>query len=373
MASFFFKRNPKTPSELVRTLNEQVTKFDTSSDRKKLQDETARYLNSIKVILNGDEDNDPQPDNIAQLAQEVYQTDLLFNLIVNLSNLEFDSRKDVSSLFSTLLRRQIGNRSPTVDYLVANPKVLRLLMRGPEIPNIALITGAILRDCIRVESLAAILLDDPTFWKYFDFSKKGTFENITDAFQTLSDLMLTHKQLTARWLRKNSVNFVRHINSLISSNSYVTKRQSIKFLSQILLDRLFREFMLLYVDSPENLKLVMILLSDKSKNLQVDSFNVFKIFIANPGKSKPVLDILAKNKDKLLQFLENFNPADRKDDKVFREEMEFVIQRVNELPRIKVNNGNVSPNNNPNHYGLQGQSYLNNNSATTNSSNNDMT
>lgn len=368
MASFFFKRNPKTPSELVRTLNEQVTKFDTSNDKKKLQEETVRYLNSIKVILHGDEDNDPQPDSIAQLAQEVYQTDLLLNLIVNLSHLEFDSRKDVSTLFSTLLRRQIGNRSPTVDYLLSKPKIISLLMKGPEVPNITLITGGILRDCIKFERLAAVMLDDPTFWKYFDFSQKGTFENMTDSFQTLSDLLLTHKKLSARWLKKNSANFIKHINSHISSSNYVTKRQSIKFLSQILLDKPFRDFMLLYVESPENLKLIMILLSDKSKNLQMDSFNVFKIFVANPTKSKPVLDILIKNRDKLLVFLENFNPPDRKDDKVFKEEKHFVVQHVNDLPRIVVNNGNSPSNYHLNQMNSSG--YFGND--TTNLSNNDM-
>ncbi|CDR46591.1 CYFA0S24e00672g1_1 [Cyberlindnera fabianii] len=332
--AFLFKRNPKTPSELVRALGEQVVKFDTTSDKRKVQDEAARYLAQIRVILHGDEDTDPQPDLIAQLAQEVYATDLLYYLILNLPHLEFDSRKDVSTLFSTLLRRQIGSRSPTVDYLLGRPKILNLLLKGPEVPSVCLITGAILRDCIKLEVLTKVIIQDPVVWRYFEFSSRGTFENITDSFQTLSDLLTVHKRLASEWLANNTPQFIAGINKLIGSSNYVTKRQSIKLLSQLILARQNNQFMMQYVDDPENLKLIMILLSDKSKNLQMESFHVFKVFVANPKKSKAISDILIKNRDKLLLFLENFQTADRREDSNFNNEMEFVVQHITDLPRI---------------------------------------
>ena len=34
---------------------------------------------------------------------------------------------------------------------------------------------------------------------------------------------------------------------------------------------------------------------------------MFKIFVANPNKTKPVLEILQKNKDKLIAFLTQFH------------------------------------------------------------------
>lgn len=110
---------------------------------------------------------------------------------------------------------------------------------------------------------------------------------------------------------------------LVSSN-YVTKRQSIKLLGEILLDRANYNVMLEYVDSPEHLKLTMNLLRDKSKNIQYEAFHVFKVssaldlipmkpanskqvFVANPKKSKAVQDILLKNREKLLVFLPKFH------------------------------------------------------------------
>lgn len=62
-----------------------------------------------------------------------------------------------------------------------------------------------------------------------------------------------------------------------------------------------------YISNTENLKLMMNLLRDKSRNIQFEAFHVFKVFIANPYKAKPVLDILSKNRDKLVSFLGNFH------------------------------------------------------------------
>jgi calcium binding protein 39 len=62
-----------------------------------------------------------------------------------------------------------------------------------------------------------------------------------------------------------------------------------------------------YISQPDNLKLMMNLLRDKSRNIQFEAFHVFKVFVANPNKTKPVMEILQKNKEKLLKFLSEFH------------------------------------------------------------------
>lgn len=71
--------------------------------------------------------------------------------------------------------------------------------------------------------------------------------------------------------------FFLKYNTLLQSSNYVTKRQSIKLLGEILLDRANYSIMLAYVDSPDHLKLTMNLLRDKSKNIQYEAFHVFKV------------------------------------------------------------------------------------------------
>lgn len=330
--SFLFKRNPKTPGDLVRALNEQISKLDNTS---KYQDECARYLKQVKVILHGDEENEPQPDQISLLAQEIYATDCLYFLVSNLKRLDFDSRKDVLIVFSTLLRRQIGNKSPTVDYLInSKPEIILMLIKGPEQEAIGLVCGQILRDCIKFEIITAFILSQPSFWNFFKYVNIPTFEIATDAFSTLHDLLTSHKKLVSEFLANNSDVFNSQINHLIQLNNYVTKRQSVRLLSDLVLQKQNQVFLNKYFDDTNNLKLIMLLLSDKLKNLQLEGFHIFKFFVAKPKKSQRILDILIKNKENFISFFKNFDIAHFNDSNLI-DERDYILGEIQKLPDIE--------------------------------------
>lgn len=342
--SFLFKRTPKTANDLVRILNDQVTKLDstTGSDKKKAQEEVSRHLLTIKSVINGEENvlNDAyhgsHTETLTQLSQEIYSSDLMYNLIINLQDIEFDSRKIVVLLFNSLLKRKIANRSPTIDYLLAKHKLIIALMRGPESPEISLNTGLMLREAIKHESIAKSILYDSWFWKYFVYVNTDSFETSTDAFATLTDLLTLHKNLVGSFFSNDQIvsKFSSEINYLITNGNYVTKRESTKLLAELIMKKLNYNLMTKYVNNVENLKIIMLLLGDRSKNIQLEGFNVFKVFVANPKKEKSVVDILVKNKNKLLQFLENFN-KERNDD-LFVAEKDFIIQQIQSLPKLVI-------------------------------------
>ena len=74
-------------------------------------------------------------------------------------------------------------------------------------------------------------------------------------------------------------------NTLILSSNYVTKRQSLKLLGEILLDRANYNIMTRYIASEANLKRMMNLLRDKSRNIQFEAFHVFKVGFSPLGLS----------------------------------------------------------------------------------------
>ena len=84
-------------------------------------------------------------------------------------------------------------------------------------------------------------------------------------------------------------------------------------------------------------------MTDKSKNLQLEAFNVFKVMVANPRKSKPIFDILVKNRDKLLTYFKTFGLDSQ--DSTFLDEREFIVQEIDSLPRIISSTTEVSNNN----------------------------
>lgn len=89
---------------------------------------------------------------------------------------------------------------------------------------------------------------------------------------------MRHKPMVAKYIDTNfDLFFDKYNNTLVKSKSYVTKRQSIKLLGEVLLDRQFYDIMNRYVESGENLKLIMWQLKDDRKMVQYEAFHVFKV------------------------------------------------------------------------------------------------
>ncbi|KAL2914340.1 Hym1p [Polyrhizophydium stewartii] len=323
--AFLFKPKAKTPAELVRGLKEAVGRLESSTDARKQQanEEISKNLVAMKTVLYGDGENDPVPELVTQLSSEAINSDLLVVLVNNIQFFEFEAKKDVAQIFNNLLKRQLGSRFPTADYIGGKPDILFVL-------DVSLNCGMILRECVRHEPLAKAVLESQQFWRFFEFVELSTFDVASDAFATFKDLLTRHKLLVARFLEARYDEFFARYTNLLNSSNYVTKRQSLKLLGELLLDRTNFAIMSKYIANPENLKLMMNLLKEKSRNIQFEAFHVFKVFVANPNKAKPILDILQKNKDKLVTYLSNFH-NERADDEQFNDEKAFLIKQIQDL------------------------------------------
>ena len=203
-------------------------------------------------------------------------------------------------------------------------------MKGYEKHDIALNCGSMLRECARYEALAKIIMCSEEFYNFYRYVEVSTFDIASDAFSTFKELLTRHKALSAEYLQANYERFFTEYQHLLNSNNYVTKRQSLKLLGEILLDRYNYTVMTKYISSPDNLKLMMTMLNSKSRNIQFEAFHVFKVFVANPNKPKPILDILLRNKEKLVDFLTKFQ-TERADDEQFNEEKVYLIKQIDQL------------------------------------------
>ena len=245
--------------------------------------------------------------------------DLLYHLAQNIHRLPFESRKDAQVIFSTAFRfKRPGQDDPEVLHHIVTyrPQIIIALCLGYEKRESAMPCGGVLREALRYDAICALLLyDEPTedgspvdlgnvnpdlpssgngvFWKFFDWIDKGVFEVGADAFNTFrvraslsrgdqtdtrQEILTKHKTLVATYLQTNFDRFFQQYNSrLIQSESYVTKRQSIKLLGEILLDRANYNVMTQYVDSGEHLKIIMKLLRDDRKMINYEGFHVFKV------------------------------------------------------------------------------------------------
>jgi calcium binding protein 39 len=142
------------------------------------------------------------------------EEDLLYLLAANLHRLPFESRKDTQVIFSYVFRfrPEAGPQRPeplALAYVVERrPQVLVELCRGYDHKESATPAGTVLREVLKNESAAKVILyddgDEPgssaggvaaidqdrpqsgkgVFWSFFDWIDRGSFEVAADAFTT---------------------------------------------------------------------------------------------------------------------------------------------------------------------------------------------
>jgi len=328
-----FGKATKSPTEVVRILKDGLLTLERGGDGKKQEkalEDITKQFSYISTMIFGNENEQQSDVLLAQLSQEMYNSNLLLTLIRNLHRIDFEGKKDATHIFNNILRRQIGTRTPTVEYICTAPEILFSLCKGYEQQEIALNCGAMLRECIRFEALAKIVLHSPNFFDFFKYVEVSTFDIASDAFATFKDLLTRHKMLAADFLEANYDQVFELYEKLLHSDNYVTRRQSLKLLGELLLDRHNFSVMTKNISNPDNLKLMMNMLKEKSRNIQFEAFHVFKVFVANPNKPKPILDILLRNQDKLVDFLSKFH-TDRSEDEQFNDEKAYLIKQIKEL------------------------------------------
>jgi hypothetical protein len=64
------------------------------------------------------------------IVQEMYNSGVLLMLLRNLHRIDFEGKKDAAQIFNNVLRRQIGTRTPTVEYICTTPDILFTLCKG---------------------------------------------------------------------------------------------------------------------------------------------------------------------------------------------------------------------------------------------------
>lgn len=159
-------------------------------------------------------------------------------------------------------------------------------MLSYENAEIALNTGMMLHEMLQHESLAKVLLysDECVFnshshslYRFPYYIETTSFSVSCDAFGNLHEVLTRHREMAAEFLERHYERFFTMYASLLDSPNYVTRRQSLKLLGELLVNRSNYAVMIRFVADEENLKRAMNALRDKSKNIQFEAFHVFKV------------------------------------------------------------------------------------------------
>lgn len=80
--------------------------------------------------------------------------------------------------------------------------------------------------------------------------------------------------IAAAFVDSNYDVFVQRYNRLLLSDNYVTCSESLRLLSELLLDRANFNTMMRYISDRDNLKILMILLRSTKLRIQLEAFHV---------------------------------------------------------------------------------------------------
>ncbi|KAL8461607.1 hypothetical protein ACS0TY_032111 [Phlomoides rotata] len=327
-----FKSKPKTPADLVRQTRDLLIFVDhggpdtKESKRDEKMTELGKHMRDLKQVLYGDSESEPVAEACAQLTQEFFRENTLRLVIVCLPKLNLETRKDATQVVANLQRQQVQSKLIACDYLEKNIDLMDILVTGYEDSDLALHYGAMLRECIRHQSVAKYVLESEHMKKFFDYIQFPNFDIASDAAATFKELLTRHKSTVAEFLSKNYDWFFEAYNSkLLASDNYITRRQAVKLLGDILLDRSNSAVMTRYVCSRDNLRILMNLLRN-SKSIQIEAFHVFKLFAANQNKPPDIVGILVTNRSKLLRLFADFTTE--KEDEQFEADKAQVIKEI---------------------------------------------
>ena len=166
----------------------------------------------VLTILTIPVETESSPDQVSQLVNSIIQEDLLYSLARSILLLPFESRKDTQAIFSHVLRFKPFNSTapdpPALAYIIdTRPEVIVELCRGYEHRESAMPCGVVLREALKHDAIAEIILYDQSvkgekvarindidlgekqtgngvFWDFFSWIDRGAFEVSTDAFTT---------------------------------------------------------------------------------------------------------------------------------------------------------------------------------------------
>ncbi|WVY94378.1 hypothetical protein V8G54_033466 [Vigna mungo] len=198
-------------------------------------EEVEKNFATMRTMLSGDGESEPNSDQVSQLVDEICKEDVLTLLIHKLPILGWEARKDLVHCWSILLKHKVESNSCCVEYIEQHAELLDFLV-------------------------VWYILESASFVLFFKFVELPNFDVASDAFSTFKDLLTKHVNVVSEFLTAHYDEFFDLYERLLTSPNYVTRRQSLKLLSDFLLESPNSQIMKRYILEVRYLKVMMTLL-----------------------------------------------------------------------------------------------------------------
>lgn len=338
-------RNLQTHLDNLVLLSEKLTNASLSEEELEHIDETrnlvAGDLSQIRFMLLGDTEIVPNKKHCEKLVkkllgvedkassnQSTFSDTLVMKMLTHAKLLNADGQKEITLIVNYLMRIQkpVFKQASQHNYTVLVQQLLTDY-GNYERPRLQIQTSSILQEMVNDEEIHAfLLLQCPELMTLLlQNAKTPNFDLAETAFTTLEALLrlkkpppeeTVNRETVVKFFDENYTSFTNECNILLTSDSqdFATLRQSLKLLASILWERDYKDvFTMRFIADKYNLQHVMNLLKHESRDIVQAAFDVFAAFVVNERRSPGVYKTLYKNRDKLVQFLEDLAPVKETD------------------------------------------------------------
>ena len=332
MSSWFSNR--MKPSKVVTKAIEALTEFTAprvpEGKRADLIDTIPKNFSRMTEILYKKKEGDDASSRTLQLVTEISHTDFISKGLDALLTLPVEQRKQFTIIFTGSIAHQTGAEYPVAIWVQRNPKALDVLMGMYNHPELAVCAGEMLRLCVKHEALARLMLTPERLDRLFSYFTVANFDVSADSFATFRELILNAPQ-AEQYLRENKKSIADRLHATLVETNYAACRQSLKLIGEIIVT--FKDFMDWYLKDEKNLIIMMQLMVSTYKNICVEAFHVFKLFVAQEEKPEPIVKILRTNAEKLIKFIHDL--LDGIEDADLQREKDFLLVELGMLQSTK--------------------------------------
>lgn len=318
------------PSKIVSKAIEALIEFNNTATPEARREELVKVVNKnfsrMTDILYKKKEGDEASSRALQLVTEISHTDFLLRGLEALLALPVEQRKQFTIIFTGSIAHQTGAEYPIAIWVQRNPKALDILLGFYNHPELAVCAGEMLRLCARHEALARQLLSPERLDRLFSFFTVPHFDVSADSFATFRELILNAPQ-AEQYLRENRQAITDRLHATLVETNYAACRQSLKLIGEIIVA--FKDYMDWYLSDENNLKIMMKLMVSTYRNISMEAFHVFKLFVAKEDKPEPIMKILRANAEKLIKFIHDL--LDGIEDADLQREKEYLLMELGML------------------------------------------
>ena len=310
--------------ELPKRLRKALLEFQKDPNGKKAK-ELLPVLNAFNETMN--DTSEKSQRLIGDLHTKLYQDDTVALMIGILPFFDQPTINAISTLLQTTVREFTESSLPR--YLMQRSSVLQQLTEFFEQQEVSNVAHILFRACIKSHTFADFVYEHGIAGGFIQHLSGDDFARLATAFGTYEAILMTHPDISTRFVNEHWEIFQIQFKQLLSSPNYLVQLNFLPILTKFLTMPEARPLFRRFLEDVECLQFVMMLLPSTSKRVQNAAYSLFKLFVINPHRSAGVSSALRKNKAKLRKVIEKLPMDD--DDEELEEEKDRVLAIIKEL------------------------------------------